>query len=87
MGSKHRIYRGFAASISIRRQDPFAGSGYVAYLPKAMGKRVIASDFLNFPAVPAAATLGADVAGNLFNKQESVRNGGNEQSGQKRLVS
>jgi len=27
-------------------------------LLKAMGKRVIASDFLNFPAVPAAATVG-----------------------------
>ena len=37
--------------------DPFVGSGCVAYLLKAMGKRVIASDFLNFPAVLAAATL------------------------------
>src|SRR5437879_1269361 len=37
--------------------DPFAGSGCVAYLLKAMGKRVIASDFLNFPAVLAAATV------------------------------
>ena len=37
--------------------DPFVGSGCVAYLLKAMGKRVIASDFLNFPAVLAAATV------------------------------
>ena len=37
--------------------DPFVGSGCVAYLLKAMGKRVIASDFLNFPAVLATATV------------------------------
>jgi DNA adenine methylase/adenine-specific DNA-methyltransferase len=37
--------------------DPFVGSGCVAYLLKAMGKRVTASDFLNFPAVLATATI------------------------------
>jgi adenine-specific DNA-methyltransferase len=37
--------------------DPFVGSGCVAYLLKSMGKRVLASDFLNFPATLAAATI------------------------------
>jgi len=37
--------------------DPFAGSGSVAYLLKAMGKRVIASDFLNFPSTLVSATV------------------------------
>src|SRR6202030_1843392 len=32
-------------------------SGAVAYLLKTMGKRVTASDFLNFPAVLASATV------------------------------
>jgi DNA adenine methylase/adenine-specific DNA-methyltransferase len=40
--------------------DPFVGSGCVAYLLKAMGKRVLASDFLNFPTVLACATLAND---------------------------
>jgi DNA adenine methylase/adenine-specific DNA-methyltransferase len=37
--------------------DPFIGSGCVAYLLKAMGKQVSASDFLNFPTVFAKATV------------------------------
>ena len=37
--------------------DPFCGSGCVAYLLKAMGKSVTASDFLLFPSVVAAATV------------------------------
>jgi adenine-specific DNA-methyltransferase len=37
--------------------DPFAGSGCVAYLMKTMGKRVIASDFLNFSTTFARATV------------------------------
>ncbi len=37
--------------------DPFVGSGCVSYLMKAMGKRVVASDFLNFPVVLATATV------------------------------
>jgi adenine-specific DNA-methyltransferase len=37
--------------------DPFVGSGCVAYLLKCMEKRVVASDFLNFPATLASATV------------------------------
>jgi len=37
--------------------DPFAGTGCVSYLMKAMGRRVIASDFLNFPSTVARATV------------------------------
>jgi adenine-specific DNA-methyltransferase len=61
MGSKHRLLpwiHGVLRGISFETAaDPFVGSGCVAYLLKAMGKRVIASDFLNFPAVLAAATV------------------------------
>jgi adenine-specific DNA-methyltransferase len=61
MGSKHRllpwihgVFRGIDFETAA---DPFVGSGSVAYLLKAMGKRVIASDFLNFPTVLANATV------------------------------
>ncbi len=37
--------------------DAFAGSSCVAYLLKAMGKRVLANDFLNFGATVAAALV------------------------------
>ena len=37
--------------------DPFSGSGCVAYLMKCMGKKVIASDFLNFSTTLAKATV------------------------------
>jgi adenine-specific DNA-methyltransferase len=61
MGSKHRLLpwiHGVLLGLNFdTAADPFVGSGCVAYLLKAMGKRVIASDFLNFPAVLAAATL------------------------------
>lgn len=61
MGSKHRLLpwiHGVLRSLSFETAaDPFVGSGCVAYLLKAMGKRVIASDFLNFPCVLAAATI------------------------------
>ena len=61
MGSKHRLLpwiHGVLSTLSFNTAaDPFVGSGCVAYLLKAMGKRVIASDFLNFPAVLAAATI------------------------------
>src|SRR5580698_9187934 len=61
MGSKHRLLpwiHGVLRGLSFETAaDPFVGSGCVAYLLKAMGKRVIASDFLNFPAVLAAATV------------------------------
>lgn len=37
--------------------DPFSGTGCVAYLMKSMGRRVVASDFLNFTSVVARATV------------------------------
>lgn len=37
--------------------DPFSGTGCVAYLMKSMGRRVHASDFLNFTSVIARATV------------------------------
>ncbi|MDK1378229.1 MULTISPECIES: DNA adenine methylase [unclassified Sinorhizobium] len=37
--------------------DPFSGTGSVGYLMKAMGRRVIASDFLNFSSLVARATI------------------------------
>lgn len=37
--------------------DPFSGTGSVAYLMKSMGRRVIASDFLNFTSLVARATI------------------------------
>src|SRR5580693_8071612 len=61
MGSKHRLLpwiHGVLRSIPFETAaDPFVGSGCVAELLKAMGKRVIASDFLNFPTVLAEATV------------------------------
>ena len=61
MGSKHRllpwihgVLRGLRFETAA---DPFVGSGCVAYLLKAMGKRVLASDFLNFPGVLASAAV------------------------------
>src|SRR5258708_31721174 len=61
MGSKHRLLpwiHGVLCGLDFETvADPFAGSGSVAYLLKAMGKQVIASDFLNFPSVLASATV------------------------------
>src|SRR3954465_13815625 len=61
MGSKHRLLpwiHGVLRTLPFdTAADPFVGSGCVAYLLKAMGKRVLASDFLNFPTVLASATL------------------------------
>src|SRR6202790_3604995 len=64
MGSKHRllpwihgVLRGLTFDTAA---DPFVGSGCVAYLLKSMGKKVIASDFLNFPAVLATASVEND---------------------------
>jgi Adenine-specific DNA methylase len=61
MGSKHRLLpwiHGVLRTLNFETAaDPFVGSGCVAYLLKAMGKRVIASDFLNFPTVLAIATI------------------------------
>lgn len=62
MGSKHRLLpwvHGVLQNLDFEvAADPFSGSGSVAYLLKAMGKRVVASDFLNFSAVLAEATVG-----------------------------
>lgn len=61
MGSKRRLLpwiHGVLRSLPFETAaDPFVGSGCVAYLLKAMGKEVFASDFLNFPAVLAEATI------------------------------
>lgn len=37
--------------------DPFSGTGSVGYLLKSMGRRVVASDFLNFSSLVARATI------------------------------
>src|SRR5947208_7974306 len=61
MGSKHRLLawiHGVLRALDFETvADPFVGSGCVAYLLKSMGRRVIASDFLNFPATIAKATV------------------------------
>ena len=61
MGSKHRLLPWIHSVLDKldfeTAADPFVGSGCVAYLLKAMGRRVIASDFLNFPATLAIATV------------------------------
>jgi adenine-specific DNA-methyltransferase len=61
MGSKHRLLRWLHEILRTLNfhtaADPFCGSGCVAYLLKAMGRRVFASDFLNFPAVLASAAV------------------------------
>ena len=61
MGSKHRLLSWIHSVLRTldfeTAADPFTGSGCVAYLLKVMNKRVLASDFLNFPAVIASATV------------------------------
>lgn len=61
MGSKFRlldwIYEVLSTLEFETALDPFAGSGCVAYLIKAMGKQVTSSDFLNFSAVVARALV------------------------------
>ena len=61
MGSKFRllpwIYEVVATLEFDTVLDPFSGSGSVAYLFKTMGKQVTASDFLNFSATIAKATV------------------------------
>ena len=61
MGSKHRLLSWIHSVLRTldfeTAADPFTGSGCVAYLLKAMDKRVLASDFLKFPAVIASATV------------------------------
>jgi adenine-specific DNA-methyltransferase len=61
MGSKRRLLpwiHGVLNTLDFETAaDPFMGSGCVSYLLKCMGKRVVASDFLNFPATLAIATI------------------------------
>jgi adenine-specific DNA-methyltransferase len=61
MGSKKRllpwIHRVFGTLDFETALDPFSGTGCVAYLMKSMGRRVIASDFLNFSSLIARATV------------------------------
>lgn len=61
MGSKNRLLPWIHSVLSGLRfdtaADPFLGSGCVAYLMKTMGKKVVGSDFLNFPVVLASATV------------------------------
>ena len=61
MGSKYRVVPHLAAIFSglrfDRALDAFSGSGVVAYTLKAMGKEVVANDFLNFPSTVARAVV------------------------------
>jgi adenine-specific DNA-methyltransferase len=61
MGSKHRLLPWIFEILSgldfESAMDPFCGSGCVSYLLKCMGKRVVARDFLQFPATLAKATV------------------------------
>lgn len=61
MGSKYRLLphleRVFAEIGGSTAVDAFSGSGVVSYLLKVQGYEVTANDFLNFPAVIAAATV------------------------------
>jgi len=61
MGSKkrlllwiHQVLDGLDFGTAL---DPFSGTGCVAYLMKSMGRRVVASDFLNFSSIVARATI------------------------------
>ena len=64
MGSKHRLLPWLAEILADlpfdSALDAFSGSGCVSYLLKAMGKRVVANDFLRFPATIAKATVEND---------------------------
>jgi DNA adenine methylase/adenine-specific DNA-methyltransferase len=61
MGSKHRllpwIHERLRELDFESAADPFTGSACVSYLLKCMDRRVCASDWLNFPATIAAATV------------------------------
>jgi adenine-specific DNA-methyltransferase len=61
MGNKHRLlpwlHETFAGLPFASALDLFSGSGSVAYLLKTMGKRVIASDFLQFAHLLAVAAV------------------------------
>jgi DNA adenine methylase/adenine-specific DNA-methyltransferase len=61
MGSKYKLVpqlaEVFAEIGGTTALDAFSGSGVVAYMLKALGYQVTTNDFLNFPAVIAAATV------------------------------
>lgn len=61
MGSKKRllpwIHSVFDGLDFESASDPFSGTGCVSYLLKSMGRRVHASDFLNFTSIIANATI------------------------------
>jgi len=61
MGSKKRLLPWIHSVLQTQdfesAMDPFSGTGCVGYLMKAMGKRVIASDFLSFTSLIARATI------------------------------
>lgn len=61
MGSKKRLLpwlHGVLSTLDFETAlDPFSGTGSVGYLMKAMGRQVVASDFLNFSQVVARATI------------------------------
>ncbi|MDN5854881.1 MAG: DNA adenine methylase, partial [Actinomycetia bacterium] len=61
MGSKYKLVpqlaEVFAELGGTTALDAFSGSGVVAYTLKALGYQVTTNDFLNFPAIIAAATV------------------------------
>jgi len=61
MGSKVRLLPWIADIVQdlpfFSALDPFSGSGAVSFLFKALGKRVVSSDFLNFPTTLSAAIV------------------------------
>ncbi|MGJ3262939.1 MAG: DNA adenine methylase [Salinarimonas sp.] len=61
MGSKRRLLAWIHDVLSTldfeTALDPFSGTGCVAYLMKAMGRQVTASDFLGFTSLVAQATV------------------------------
>lgn len=61
MGSKKRLLPWIFEALNKldfeSAMDPFSGTGSVAYLLKAMGRRVVSSDFLRFPSIVARATI------------------------------
>ncbi|WP_246682261.1 DNA adenine methylase [Mesorhizobium sp. B3-2-1] len=61
MGSKKRLLPWIFEALNTldfeSAMDPFSGTGSVSYLLKAMGRRVVSSDFLRFPSIVARATV------------------------------
>jgi adenine-specific DNA-methyltransferase len=61
MGSKARLLPWIFEALNLidfeSALDPFSGTGCVAYLMKAMDRRVVAADFLNFTSTVARATV------------------------------